>query len=241
MTACKWPLLVSERSESFLLRDPSPSREERTEIVEFIVQDRAVRFADGKVEKDIDNVLFCTGYFYDFPFLNSLEPPLIDDGTHVKNLYQHMFYRPNPTLAIPTLQQRIIPFPMAEAQAGVISRVWSDRLSLPSQTDMKAWEDNVYTETSGGRDFHILRFPKDADYINEMHAWAMSAEETVSRGKEPPYWGEREYWERERFAAIKKAFQDRGENRHGVKSIEELGFSFEQYKKEKEMESNELL
>lgn len=241
MTICKWPLLVSQRSKSFQLTDPSPSREERPEIVEFLTDDRAVRFADGKIERDIDNILFCTGYFYSFPFLDALDPPLINDGTHVQNLYQHLFYRPNPTLALPVLQQRVIPFPLAEAQAAVVSRIWYGRLTLPSEHEMKAWEDSVHGETGGGRDFHLLKFPKDADYIVAMHDWAMSADEGKTKGKEPPVWGAKEYWLRERFPAVKKAFQDLGEERRKVRTVEELGFDFEAYQKEKLMESKSLL
>lgn len=241
MTTCKWPLLQSSRSESFLLSDASSRKQECPEIAEFLLDNRAVRFANGTVEEDVDAVLFATGYFYSFPFLNTVDPPLIRDGTRVTNLYQHMFYRPQPTLAFPVLQQRVIPFPMAEAQAAVIARVWSGRLSLPSQSEMASWEEETSKETGGGRDFHLLKFPKDANYINAMHDWAMSAEDGESKGKEPPFWGEKQYWMRERFPAIKKAFQDKGDDRHHITSIEELGFDFEEYKKERQVEQKSLL
>ena len=230
MSTCQWPLLVSQRSESFLLTDPCPEKQDRPEIVAFLSSDRAVKFADGTIEKNVDSVLFCTGYSYSFPFLDTLDPPLIGDGTHVQNLYQHLIYRSNPTLAFPTLQQRIIPFPMAEAQSSVLSRLWSNRISLPSDIEMKAWEEDLYNETGGGRDFHLLKFPKDAEYINAMHDWAMSAEDP-KHGKDPPYWAEKEFWMRERFPAIKKAFQDRGEERRNVTSVEQLGFDFEKFKR----------
>jgi len=63
--------------------------------------------------------------------------------------------------------------------------------------------------------------------------------ETV--GKEPPYWGEKEYWTRERFPAIKKAFQALGEDRHKIRSLREVGFDFEEWKREKESEGKQLL
>jgi len=236
MTACKWPLLQSQRSESWLLPDASPSKVDKGEIVEFIAEDRAVKFADGSIEKDVDHVVFCTGYFYSFPYLD-LRPPLIGDGTHVQNLYQHLFYQQNATLALPALQQRIIPFPMAEAQAAVIARVWSGRLTLPSQAEMKAWEEEVESATGGGRAFHILKFPQDADYINTMYDFAMSADDGKIKGKTPPRWDARLYWLRENIPLIKKAFQERGEGRHEIRTIEELGFSYEQFLQEKEKEN----
>lgn len=107
-------------------------------------------------------------------------------------------------------------------------------------------------------------------YINMLHDWAMTAknegrkcgelqkrrmsvsyrsstsdQETgdlpSSVGKEPPHWGEKEYWMRERFPAIKKAFQDFGEDRHSKRTLEDVGFSFEEWKKERIAEGRRLL
>lgn len=242
MDACKLPLIQSQKSKSFLLSDPTPKKEEREEIVEFITEDRAVRFADGTIEKDIDSILFCTGYFFSFPFLNNMDPPLVTSGTHVQNLYQHLVYRPHPTLCFPNLQQRVIPFQMAQAQSAVIARLWNNRISLPSVDEMKAWEDDLLKETNGGeRDFHLLLFPKDANYINAMYDWSMSASDAETKGKRPPHWGEKEYWMREKFPEIKKAFQDRGEGRRKVTTLEELDFDFAKYKKETPVEQKSLL
>lgn len=241
MTTCKKPLIQSQRGESYMAAGPSVDKLEKPEIVEYMPDNRSVRFADGSVETDIDSVLFCTGYFYSFPFLRGVEPPLIGDGTHVQNLYQHLFCRAHPTLALPALPQRIIPFPVSEAQGAVIARLWSGRLTLPSEAEMEAWEQNVYRETGGGRDFHLLNFPKDANYINALYEWSMSAPEAESKGKKPPYWGEKQRWMRERFPAIKKAFQERGEGRHGVRTLEELGFDYEEWRKEKVVEAKSLL
>jgi len=125
---------------------------------------------------------------------------------------------------------------------------------------MKAWEDGVEGEMGAGRDFHVLKFPMDANYINMCHDWAVSADgegsktskpngqtnggskaEQTSVGKTPPYWGEKEYWMRERFPAIKKAFQDFGEERHSKRTLEDVGFSFEAWKQEKAEEGKRLL
>lgn len=241
MTTCTKPLIQSQKSESMMLSDPSPSKTEKPEIDEFILEDRALRFQDGSIEKDIDIILYSTGYFYSFPFLRSLDPPLIGDGTHVQNLYQHMICRQHPTLMFPVIQQRVIPFPMAEVQAAVIARLWSNRLSLASEEEMRAWEQKTHDETGGGRNFHLLSFPKDANYINSMYDWAMSAPDADTVGKKPPRWGEKQYWMRERFPAIKKAFQDRGDARHKVKTLEELGFDFEEYMEQKRIESKSVL
>jgi len=266
---CKQPLISSSKSESYFQPETPPNQRDRPPIAKFIPENRTLEFEDGSREEEVDIVLYCTGYFYSFPFISGLDPPLITTGERVENLYQHLFYRPNPRIAFPVLSQKIIPFPFAEAQAAVVARAFSGRLPLPSESEMKAWEESVIEEMGTGRDFHVLKFPKDADHINMLHDWALSADgegrdpnvtngyvrqrsvadgedasassEGKTVGKEPPYWGEKEYWTRERFPAIKKAFQALGEDRHKVRSLQEVGFDFEEWKREKESESKELL
>ncbi|MCJ1417702.1 hypothetical protein MMC32_004047 [Xylographa parallela] len=224
---CTPPLLISSRSESFLLSSAT-GREELPEITEFIspsVRDRAVRFSDGRVESDITAIVYCTGYLYSYPFLPSLRPHLISDGLRVQNLFQHIFYIEHPSLAFLTLPMRILPFPLCEAQAAVIARVWSTRLQLPSATRMHEWEAGVIDEKGAGKGFHVQNFPEDFDYHNFLYDWAAQTDSKI--GKMPHRWNERERWLREKFPAIKKAFADRGEARHGVTTVEELGFDYE--------------
>jgi cation diffusion facilitator CzcD-associated flavoprotein CzcO len=267
-TACKHPLLQSQKSQPVQPSSTDADKIEKPEITEYITKDRTLRSADGTVESNVDAVVYCTGYFYSYPFLSSLTTPVITSGEYVENLYQHIFYRPQPTLAFATLNQKIIPFPVAEAQSAVIARVWSGRLNLPVETEMEHWERETLEETGGGRNFHVLKFPKDADYINMLHDWAMSADQPGSHpeihrrrmsstasvtpkpdpgimssgiGKESPYWGEKEYWTRERFPAIKKAFQSHGEERHSKRSLEDVGFDYEQWKREKIDEAKRML
>jgi len=260
-TMCELPLLQSQRSESYLLPEASETIVPKPEIARFEPASRTVHFKDGSCEFGIDAVLYCTGYFYSYPFLRSLEPPLITTGERVENLYNHIFYRPNPTLAFVALNQKVIPFPIAEAQSAVVARVWSGRIALPSSADMAEWEAATLREAGNARSFHVLKFPQDANYINALHDWAMSADRLSSgklavaqrqrskdqtydpetddgsagdcceSGKMPPYWDEKAYWTRERFPAIKKAFQQSGEERHSRRTLESVGFDFERWKR----------
>jgi len=244
---CKLPLLVSSKSESQFGAESSTDKLDKPRIAEYITERRSVRFIDGSVESDIDAVLYCTGYLYCFPFLNSISPPVVTTGEWVENLYQHIFYRPQPNLAFPLLNQKVIPFPLAEAQCAVIARVFSGRLLLPSRDEMQAWERDEVAEM-GWKDLHILQFPKDADYINMCYRWAMRADgsgpkdsmmhsgvrnERKAVGKIPPYWKEKEFWMREHGVAIKKAFQSYGEERHSKRTVEDVGFSYEDWRKSK--------
>ena len=228
---CQLPLLVSQRQETYL----TGSREERVkkvpEIAEFLLNHRALKFRDDTTEEGIDAVVFCTGYRYSYPFLSSLQPPLIDDGLRTQHVYQHMFYINQPTLAFVAVPQKIVPFPLSESQAAIIARVWSGRLKLPCIELMNKCEEGVLSE-QGSKDFHRLGFPKDADYINGLHEWSLKADQSSKKTEKlPPKWGEKECWTRERVPAIKKAFADRGEKMYEVRQMEELGFDFERWKR----------
>lgn len=69
---CKKPIIMSARSEPLFKLPDYAEHVERPDIVEFLdpqIRNRAVKFADGTIEDDVDVVLFCTGYFMNFPFL----------------------------------------------------------------------------------------------------------------------------------------------------------------------------
>ncbi|USP72969.1 hypothetical protein yc1106_00243 [Curvularia clavata] len=234
---CQQPLIWSTRSESMFsathgAASQDQKRRQFPQIAQFLPSTRGVRFADGSEEHDIDAIVFATGYFYSLPFLQSVEPKLITTGERVNYTYQHIFYAPRPTLSFLALNQRVIPFPIAECQAAVLARVYSGRLDLPPLSEMRAWEESVEEEMGAGRNFHLLPFPKDGNYINTMSKWALSAPEkdgleNGGKGKTPPVWGQWEFWCREHFPKIRQAFGARGEERKNIRSVAELGFVFE--------------
>ncbi|KAI0416805.1 hypothetical protein F5X98DRAFT_174369 [Xylaria grammica] len=193
---------------------------------------------------DIDAILFCTGYLYAFPFISASSlppstPPLITDGRRVHGLARHFIHTYHPTLVFPGLPIKIIPFPLAEAQAAVFSRVWANRLPLPSHEGLQRWEreDEEGRGLEGsrvpgeGKSFHV--FPKggDARYINALHDWALKArgeqgegDGKKGKGKEPPFWGDEELWQRSIYAQAKIQFEKTGRT---AKTLRELGFVHE--------------
>ena len=224
----KHPLLVSTRSDPSPLAVPSTLKIEVPEIVEFLPSsssNRAVLFAEGRVENAIDAVLFCTGYLYSLPFMPTLQDELIEDGFRVKHVYQHIFHIDHPSLAFLALPMRIIPFPLSECQAAVVARIWSNRLKLPPKTDMCAWESSVIKEVGAGRGFHTLNYPKDVEYSIFLHDWASQASGRC--GKIPHRWTEREAWVRESIPLIKAAYAKCGDKRYKVRAVEELGFDYQ--------------
>ena len=216
---CKKPLLCS-------VRTPLPHKfgQEKLEvppIAEYLVEERGVRFEDGRIEKDIDAIVYCTGYFYSFPFLKSLDPPVVTTGRRAVGLYQHVFNIAHPTLAFMALPQKVNPFPVSEGQGAAIAKVWSNRLELPANEEMKLWEKKRVEEAGDGTSFHVLGYPKDAEYLNELHDWVKPS----GFKKEPTYWGPEQIWCREIYPEARKKFVETGGT---AKTMEELGFKFNQ-------------
>lgn len=241
---CRKPVLLSSRSASIFGAPPADGVCENVdEIVEFLAPrdetQRAIRFRSGRVEKDIDRVVFATGYFYSYPFLANVSPPIVTDGLRARGTYQHLFSIAHPTLAFPVINLKVIPFPMSQNQAAVIARVWSGRLDLPSVKEMEAWESQLIQMNGSGKYFHLKKFPGDAAQINELYDWAQEAGrreglEGDGVGKLGTRWNERDVWMRSRFPDIKGAFLEKGEDRIGVTTIEELGFDFDQWRRRAE-------
>lgn len=218
---CAAPLLLS-------VHEPTPPEnlahvraEEVPAVEEFLVGERGVRFADGRVEKNLDAILYCTGYLFAFPFLDSLMPGLVaeGDGRRVYGLYKHLFHIDHPTLVFPGLPIRVVPFPVSEAQAAVFARVWANALALPSVADMVRWEEEEAERH--GRAFHV--FPKGGDsaYLDEFHEWA--AKSTSAEGKEPPVWDDEQRWQRANYVEAKLKFETSGRT---ARSLKELGFEY---------------
>jgi cation diffusion facilitator CzcD-associated flavoprotein CzcO len=216
---CHKPILHS-------VTKPSPNatsdKEEVPRIVEYLPEQKGVRFEDGRVEANIDFLVYCTGYLYSFPFLESIEPPIVTTGRRGLGLYKHLFSINHPSLAFPVMMQKIIPFPISTGQSAVVAKVWANKLELPDEKTMEAWEKKRAEEFGKGTSFHVLGYPYDAEYINELHDWAKSAAGEV--GKEPAYWNRKACYTREMVGEIKKRFVETGGH---ATSMEELGFHFD--------------
>jgi len=216
------PLLQSARTASLFALE---GVEQRGEIAAVEAEGRTVRFRDGGKVDAVDAVLFATGYLYSLPFLAGLDPPLITSGERVHSLFQNVFYTPNPTLCFVALPAKVIPFSLAQSQAAWIARVYSHRCQLPGKEAMVRWEEEEVEKKGGGRKFHYLTFPADADHFDLLERMVDSAQ--GEGGLKPARWRERERWIRPRILRIKKAYNvAKGEGRVVIR-MEELGFDFE--------------
>ncbi|PHH64975.1 hypothetical protein CDD81_3612 [Ophiocordyceps australis] len=192
--------------------------EEVPEIEEFLIDKRGVRFKDGRVETDVDIIMFCTGFLYSYPFLHPLQRQLLSNGTGLHGLYQHLFCIRYPTLVFPVVTMRVVPWPLAEAQAAVIAGVWSNNLKLPAVQDMQNWSQQL--EKDKGHSLHIMGLFEDGLYMNSLHDWAVEA---YHLAKEPPRWNDELFWIRGICKEAKLLFEQKGGT---AKSLAELGLLY---------------
>ncbi|KAI1092473.1 FAD/NAD(P)-binding domain-containing protein [Rostrohypoxylon terebratum] len=242
------PLIVSARegaTEEALEHFGAGKFVQVGQIKRFLVEERGIEFyplenedEDGDrkptktdttekptiIEKDVDVVLFCTGYLFTFPFLTTLaDPTLVTDGRRVFGLAKHFLHINHPTLAFPGLPIKVIPFPLTEAQGSVLARLWSNTLPLPPRSALEEMEREDGDRTNPGK-YHV--FPKggDGQYINELHDWVMRDGGGVTGGKEPPYWDGELLWQRGIYIEAKMQFEKTGKS---AKTLAELGFVYE--------------
>lgn len=218
---------VSNRKTMVSVRSPTPlprltymACEEVPEIEEFIVDGRGIRFKDGRVETEVDSVIFCTGFLYDYPFLTDLKEKLITTGFGVHGLYKHIFCIDHPTIVFPALNMKAAPWPLSEAQAAAFAAVWSNNIQLPPIEAMQEWAKNLYENE--GEEMHIFRTPtSDGLYINDLYGWV---EQSPRKGKEPPCWDDIAFWQRSIFPQAKLKFETDG---YKATSLGDLGFHYD--------------
>lgn len=125
-----------------ILNDDLPSRilygaiKVKSRVTE--LTETAAIFEDGTVEKDVDVIVFATGYTFSFPFL---EESLVKVEDNMVSLYKYMFppHLEKSTLAcIGLIQPLGSIFPTVELQARWATRVFKGLCTLPSERTMMA-------------------------------------------------------------------------------------------------------
>ncbi|KAJ3291940.1 Flavin-containing monooxygenase FMO GS-OX1 [Borealophlyctis nickersoniae] len=146
--------------------------------VKCVKSDGAVEFVDGSIVKDVDVILFATGYLYDFPFLDSTGKTLVDqndkkdeatllvsDGLGVHNLAHMVFYRPNPMLSFIGLPLKVDPFPLFELQSLLIAHAYSHPSHLGSLL-APGYPGAFHEESSDGSRTALVLGPRQYTYWN---------------------------------------------------------------------------
>ncbi|KAL2935377.1 Flavin-containing monooxygenase FMO GS-OX-like 9 [Bienertia sinuspersici] len=103
--------------------------------IESLEEDGRVLFVDGSWVI-ADSIIYCTGYSYTFPFLDTKGIIAVDDD-RVGPLYEHTF-PPSlaPSLSFVGIPRKIIGFPFFESQAKWIAQLLSGKRTLPSWEEM---------------------------------------------------------------------------------------------------------
>ncbi|XP_044361599.1 flavin-containing monooxygenase FMO GS-OX-like 9 [Triticum aestivum] len=112
--------------------------------VERLCEDGRVAFTDGggagsSSSVAADTVIYCTGYSYSFPFLDTGGAVAVDDN-RVGPLFEHVF---PPSLA-PSLSFVGVPRKIFEAQARWVAQVLSGRRALPAEEEMLRSVEEFY-------------------------------------------------------------------------------------------------
>ncbi|EFJ25339.1 hypothetical protein SELMODRAFT_413950 [Selaginella moellendorffii] len=98
-------------------------------------EDGRLHFMDG-MSAVVDVILHCTGYLYNFSFLDTKSYIKVEDN-RVGPLFKHVFPPAlAPSLSFVGLPCKTIAFPLSELQAKWIAAVLKGRASLPSKGEM---------------------------------------------------------------------------------------------------------
>lgn len=178
-----------------------------------ILLDESQEGFDNKITslKDIDTIIYCTGYLYSFPFLKSYTNPkdpeavINSSGKRLHRLYRHSFYIPDPSLSFVCMNRFIVPFPLAETQGAAIARYYSGRLSLPSKEEMLTQEKEIEQQRGTGTEYHDLPFPDDVIFYRSIQEWTKNeTKDTPTLKKDEGF--QPEEWTDARLDQRKEAF-----------------------------------
>jgi hypothetical protein len=158
-----------------------------------------VYFADGNSVKDVDNIIFGTGYSWTLPFLPDVEIR----NNRVPNLYQHIVYQKDPTLLFVGAVAAGLTFKIFEWQAVFAARLLAGRAVLPPLLEQQKWEQDRIAERGDGPKFTAV-YPDFEDYFETIRALAGPGENGSGR-QLPPF--KREWY---------KAFLDGHERRKNM-------------------------
>ncbi|EDV22234.1 uncharacterized protein TRIADDRAFT_29160 [Trichoplax adhaerens] len=120
-----------------------------------------VTFTDGTVEKDIDVIVYSTGYKFGFPFL---DPSIVEVVENKCDLYKYVFppHLKHATLAMVGFVQPVgAIMPISEMQARWVTRVFNKKSTLPSEAEMMA-------DITGKRDHMASRYTESPRHTIEV-------------------------------------------------------------------------
>lgn len=149
----------------------------------------------------VDHVIFCTGYTYHHPFLSrgaaDYDEPLLPGGHAIRDLYEHVVYAPNPSLAFVGLVKGGVPTSaLVQAQAAFLARVWAGRdpWLVQSQRAAALLTDGLLSNSIPWNNppseaeyreivCHEMPYPKFIDYLLRLERTCLEADGAVGSAK----------------------------------------------------------
>ncbi|KAJ5520234.1 hypothetical protein N7463_000687 [Penicillium fimorum] len=125
--------------------------------------ERTVHFEDGTSETGVDHLIFGTGFSWTLPFL----PEVATRNNRVPDLYQHVFYRHDPSLVFVGAVGAGLTFKVFEWQAVAAARVLAGKANLPSIAEQEKWENDRIAQKSDGPGFTVLN-PEFEPYFESL-------------------------------------------------------------------------
>ncbi|XP_022885168.1 flavin-containing monooxygenase FMO GS-OX-like 9 [Olea europaea var. sylvestris] len=135
--------------------------------IDSLHEDGRVLFIDGSW-LIADTIIYCTGYSYSFPFLDTKGIVVVDDD-RVGPLYEHTF-PPSlaPSLSFIGIPRKLIGFPFFECQAKWISQLLSGKRTLPSWDEMmQSIEEFYHSRDVAGIPKHNTHDLADFEYCDK--------------------------------------------------------------------------
>ena len=125
--------------------------------IKSLLHSGGVELVDGNVLQDVDAVIFCTGYKYDFPFIDQdfveKNDLIHSSGRCVQHLHMDCFLKSCPSLSFVGLPYSVVPFPLCELQARWIAAVYGGLCEYPVPMEAK---EEVPVSQDGINHFHLL-------------------------------------------------------------------------------------
>lgn len=172
-----------------------PKIQRRPPISHIDVDGRTVFFEDGSSLRDVDHIIFGTGYTWTLPFLPHIKPR----NNRIPDLYLHIFHGQDPTLAFigavcpsplsllffNVLLTRIqvgagFTFKVFEWQSVLAARVFAGRAQLPPLEERRKWEADRIKERGDGPGFTLLA-PDFEEYFELVRQRAGEPDESQGR------------------------------------------------------------
>ena len=121
-----------------------PNNIEQIPAVSSIGDSGIVKLENGTELTDVDAVILCTGYEYNFPFLDE-ECGIMVTNHRVHPLYKHLINPQHPSMSLVGLHFTLLPsFPYFEMQANFILSVILGHHKLPVREEMIHQDEEEY-------------------------------------------------------------------------------------------------